>query len=162
MSNDERAPGIGHNQPPLVDVNEPFLTPEEAVEFLGELGLPIAKGTLAKLRCIAGGPIFQNFGRWPRYKPSRLREFAASKLTPERRSSSEDGYRQHYHSGRGEAVRAANAARSAKRAATSASSTPTPASIAPSAPRPRGRPRKVPLEDTPAPAALSAAPASGK
>ncbi len=69
--------------------NEPFLAPEEAVEFLAKLGLPRAKSTLAKLRCVGGGPVFQHFGRWPRYTPSRLREYAESELSGERRSTSE-------------------------------------------------------------------------
>jgi len=95
--------------------DEPFLTPEEASRFLDELGLPTAVTTLAKMRCVGGGPVFQNFGRWPRYKPSRLREYAASKLSRERRSTSDP--------------------RNA-----SASTTPTSTS----APRRRaGRPRKV-------------------
>ncbi len=73
--------------------DEPFLTPEESSQFLGKLGLPVAVGTLAKMRCVGGGPVFQSFGRFPRYRPSRLREYAASKLSGERRSTSDNPIR---------------------------------------------------------------------
>lgn len=69
--------------------NERFLTPEEASQFLAGLGLQIATSTLSKMRCVGGGPVFQSFGRFPRYTPRRLREFAQSKLSAERRSTSE-------------------------------------------------------------------------
>src|SRR4051812_21880912 len=68
---------------------EPYLDPREASEYLASLGLSIARSTLAKMRCVGGGPVYQLFGRWPRYKASRLREFAESKLSGELRSSSQ-------------------------------------------------------------------------
>ena len=69
--------------------DESLLTPEEASQFLAKLGCPIAKTTLAKLRCIGGGPIFQSFGRHPRYTQKRLREYANAKISPERQSTSQ-------------------------------------------------------------------------
>jgi hypothetical protein len=66
-----------------------FLTPDEASSFLADMGLPIAPSTLAKMRCIGGGPMFQTFGRAPRYTPERLREYALSRLSGERRSTSD-------------------------------------------------------------------------
>ena len=90
MPNDEQArPGHNGGSP----FEEPYLSPPEAVAFLAELGLPIALGTLAKMRCVGGGPVFQSFGRFPRYRPSRLREYAASKLSGERRSTSDNPIR---------------------------------------------------------------------
>ena len=34
---------------------ETYLDPDEASKFLGNLGLPIAWSTLAKMRCVGGG-----------------------------------------------------------------------------------------------------------
>ncbi|SRR6266851_2759415 len=67
--------------------DERYLTQKEASQFLAELGLHIAPSTLSKLRCVGGGPVFQSFGRFPRYTPTRLREFALSKLSGERSST---------------------------------------------------------------------------
>lgn len=67
-----------------------FHDPEEASRFLTDVcGVPTAKSTLAKLRTIGGGPVFQKFGKHVRYAEARLREYAASRISPERRSTSE-------------------------------------------------------------------------
>jgi len=66
-----------------------FLDPAEAVIFLNNEGYKTTQTTLAKLRCLGGGPIFQKMGKRVRYTPARLREFAASRLSPELRSTSE-------------------------------------------------------------------------
>jgi hypothetical protein len=73
-----------------------YLTPAEASEFLKRLGVSRAVTTLAKLRCIGGGPVFQSVGRNPRYRPHRLREYALSQMTPERTSSSGSTHRGHF------------------------------------------------------------------
>ena len=65
-----------------------FLTPREASQYLAGLGLSYAPSTLAKLRCVGGGPVFHSFGRSTRYTPQRLREFVRSKLSAERTSTS--------------------------------------------------------------------------
>jgi hypothetical protein len=65
-----------------------ILAPEEAAAFLTELGDRTSKATLAKRRCTGGGPLFQRFGRHIRYKRSRLREYAATRVSPELRSTS--------------------------------------------------------------------------
>jgi hypothetical protein len=66
-----------------------FLDPAEAVIFLNNLGHKTSKATLAKLRCVGGGPLFQKFGKDIRYRPERLREYATSRRSPEMRSTSE-------------------------------------------------------------------------
>ena len=67
------------------------LPPEEAARFLTEkMHLPISKATLAKLRCIGGGPIYQKFGRVIRYRPDRLREYAQSRISGEMHSTSHE------------------------------------------------------------------------
>jgi hypothetical protein len=77
-----------------------LLTPDEASEWLKRHGVPRAPSTLAKLRCIGGGPVFQSIGRIPRYTVPRLREYVHSQLTPERTSSSKDGTLGRYARGR--------------------------------------------------------------
>lgn len=66
-----------------------FLEPGEAASFLAGLGYPATKATLAKWRCLGGGPTFQKIGKFVRYRPARLREFADARLSPEMRSTSE-------------------------------------------------------------------------
>lgn len=67
-----------------------FLTPEEAADFLTEeMEQPTTKATLAKWRCIGGGPVYQLFGRRVRYRKDRLREFGLARISREYRSTSE-------------------------------------------------------------------------
>jgi hypothetical protein len=66
-----------------------FLDPAEASAYLHDLGYPATKATLAKWRCIGGGPVYQKLGKFIRYRQPRLREFAEARLSPERRSTSE-------------------------------------------------------------------------
>jgi hypothetical protein len=56
-----------------------LLTPEEASEFLAERGLSHSVTTLAKLRCLGGGPLFLRCGRSIRYRRHRLTEYAAAR-----------------------------------------------------------------------------------
>jgi hypothetical protein len=70
-------------------MSERFLDPSEAAAFLTEEGHKVSKATLAKWRCLGGGPVYQKFGRLIRYRPSRLTEFAATRVSPELRSTSE-------------------------------------------------------------------------
>jgi hypothetical protein len=65
-----------------------YLNPPEATALLYKLGVRRSVKTLAKLRCIGGGPIFQTVGRSPIYTERRLLEYARSLLSPERTSSS--------------------------------------------------------------------------
>ena len=67
-----------------------FLTSVEAAKFLTEeCGYKTSPNTLDKLRTIGGGPVYQKVGRRVRYTEPRLREYVASKISPERRSTSE-------------------------------------------------------------------------
>jgi hypothetical protein len=69
--------------------DEPYLTTEESSEFLRGLGLQRAPSTLKKLRCVGGGPTFVKYGRFPRYTPKWLQEYAESQLSAPLRSTSE-------------------------------------------------------------------------
>ena len=71
------------------DEYEIFLSPDEASDHLSRRGLPYSPKTLAKLRCVGGGPIFRRFGRNIKYTPRRLDEFAQSKLSGEQLSTSQ-------------------------------------------------------------------------
>ena len=66
------------------------LTGAEASQYLADtFGLVLTPGTLAKYRCVGGGPQFYpNNGR-PRYAPAFLDEFARERLGDPVRSTSE-------------------------------------------------------------------------
>jgi hypothetical protein len=67
-----------------------FADPPDAALFLtNEMGQPTSEQTLAKWRCLGGGPVFQRFGRRIKYRKDRLREFALSRISGEQRSTSE-------------------------------------------------------------------------
>jgi hypothetical protein len=51
----------------------------EASEFLTQLGDPHTESTLAKKRCVGGGPVYLLIGRRIRYKRHRLREYRDSR-----------------------------------------------------------------------------------
>jgi hypothetical protein len=69
--------------------DEPYLTTEESSEFLRGLGLQRAPSTLKKLRCVGGGPTFVKYGRFPRYTPKWLQEYAQSQVSAPLHSTSE-------------------------------------------------------------------------
>ncbi|MCC0809523.1 DNA-binding protein [Methylobacterium sp. W2] len=52
-------------------------------------GTPVAIATLAKLRCIGGGPKFDRFGRSIFYVRSNLDAWVSGRLNGARRSTSE-------------------------------------------------------------------------
>lgn len=66
-----------------------LLDPAEAAEFLNDIGYPATKATLAKWRCIGGGPVFQKCGKFIRYRPARLSEFVAARTSAEMLSTSQ-------------------------------------------------------------------------
>jgi hypothetical protein len=68
-----------------------FLSEPQAAAFLAELGLTVAPKTLRKLRCVGGGPSFVKFGRAPLYQPEALDRWVEEKLTPPKRSTSDNG-----------------------------------------------------------------------
>jgi hypothetical protein len=62
----------------------------EAADYLQKVhGVPCAPRTLAKLACVGGGPLFQKFGRLPRYRLADLDAWVASRLSRPVRSTSE-------------------------------------------------------------------------
>jgi hypothetical protein len=65
-----------------------YLSRTEASEYLRDLGLPVAPSTLAKLAVIGGGPPYIKFMSRARYKPRDLDDWAASKISRKRRSTS--------------------------------------------------------------------------
>jgi len=70
--------------------DDKYLTTAEASACLAEMGLPLAPTTLRKMRCVGGGPPFHHYGRTPVYTAPRLREYALSRLSAERSSTSSD------------------------------------------------------------------------
>ncbi len=69
----------------------PLLSPVEASAFLfATKGLRVAPATLAKRRCLGGGPIFQKFGaRRVVYRPADLASWADAVLGAPRHNTSE-------------------------------------------------------------------------
>jgi hypothetical protein len=66
-----------------------FLNRVAAAGYLTARGLKTSPKTLAKLACIGGGPIYQKYGRQVLYRPERLDEYAASRISGERRNTGE-------------------------------------------------------------------------
>jgi hypothetical protein len=52
-------------------------------------GIPLSPRTLAKLAVVGGGPPYRKAGRFPLYEVEDLDAWAASKLGPKQRSSSD-------------------------------------------------------------------------
>jgi len=67
------------------------LSRKEAAEYLTNLGYRVASTTLAKLACVGGGPLFSSFGRKPLYKPADLLNWAQSRSSGPRQSTSDRG-----------------------------------------------------------------------
>tara|TARA_R110002074_G_scaffold344229_1_gene514653 strand:- start:186 stop:452 length:267 start_codon:yes stop_codon:yes gene_type:complete len=75
----------------MSEITERRLTRREAADFLDEHGYPTAMATLAKYACQGIGPVFESFGRRPLYRPRHLLEWAQSRSTGPRRSTSDPG-----------------------------------------------------------------------
>lgn len=60
-----------------------------AAQFLTDQGYPTASSYLDKLACVGGGPEFFYWGRYPMYMPPKLLEWAKSRCTGPRRSTSD-------------------------------------------------------------------------
>lgn len=56
-----------------------LLEPNEAAEYLRQIGLPHTIATLAKLRSTGNGPVYLLMGRRIRYTRGRLREYVAGR-----------------------------------------------------------------------------------
>jgi len=66
-----------------------FLRRADASQYLQEkYGLRCAKQTLAKLAVMGGGPKYRLAGRTPIYEPSDLDDYAMSKISSPRLSTS--------------------------------------------------------------------------
>jgi hypothetical protein len=68
-----------------------FLPPKLAADFLKTEGFPTSAPTLAKLRCIGGGPAFRRYGRRIVYERIELIRWIEARLSPARRSTSDRG-----------------------------------------------------------------------
>ncbi len=69
----------------------PLLDRKEAAAFLTSHGYKTAPATLAKLACVGGSPIYEQFGRKPLYRPHNLIAWAKSKTKEPRCSTSDNG-----------------------------------------------------------------------
>jgi hypothetical protein len=70
-------------------IDEPLLDSAAAAAFLTALGHRTSATTLNKKRCTVGGPPFVRLGSLVRYRPSRLRAWAASRTSCELSSTAD-------------------------------------------------------------------------
>ncbi len=73
--------------PPLTP--DTLLTRQQVAAELTKLGYPVAAATLATKAVRGGGPAYQLFGPKPLYRWGASLEWAQSRLSPPRRSTSE-------------------------------------------------------------------------
>lgn len=66
-----------------------LLDTRDAADFLTQHGYVTAPATLAKLRCVGGGPEFRRFGRRPLYKPEALLQWAQLRTSEAMHSTKE-------------------------------------------------------------------------
>ena len=59
---------------------ECYLNPREATAYIKRRGLPCAVSTLAKRRCLGGGPEYFRFGRNIVHTPAQLDAWIAKRL----------------------------------------------------------------------------------
>jgi hypothetical protein len=68
---------------------ERYLDPISASDFLQQrYNMRCKPGTLSKWRCLGGGPTFVLIGRFPRYTEQWLEEFALSRMSGPKGSTS--------------------------------------------------------------------------
>jgi hypothetical protein len=87
---------IGASMPTIVEQGAVplFLRRGDAAQYLqNKFGIRCAKQTLAKLAVIGGGPKYHLAGRTPIYAPNDLDEYAMSKISGPRLSTSEEAVR---------------------------------------------------------------------
>ena len=65
-----------------------YLSPFQAADFLAQRGLGVARTTLAKLRCLGGGPPFHRYGRKILYRPDEILEWADQRISQSHLSTS--------------------------------------------------------------------------
>lgn len=66
-----------------------LLEPPAASQFLAKFGVRAATPTLAKLRCVGGGPAFRRYGRRIVYERLELIRWIEARLSPTRLSTSD-------------------------------------------------------------------------
>jgi hypothetical protein len=74
---------------PKVPNQTVYLDPVTASDFLKQIGFITAPKTLAKLRCIGGGPEFRRYGRQILYERNALESWASKRLSSPLRSTSQ-------------------------------------------------------------------------
>jgi hypothetical protein len=79
----------------IPDNPETLLRRRETAAALGEMGFPTTEATLATQAVRGGGPPYRTFGRIPLYRWSEVLEWAESRLSAPRRSTSEVDARRH-------------------------------------------------------------------
>jgi hypothetical protein len=67
---------------------EPFLPPRKASEYLAGLGLAASEKSLAKWRCVGGGPAFRKAGRHVLYEREALERWVEARVGPSMTSTS--------------------------------------------------------------------------
>lgn len=73
---------------------KPRLNPVEASDYLAAVhGTPVAIATLAKMRCLGGGPSFDKFGRAIFYSRADIDAWVHDRMKGTRRSTSDQGAR---------------------------------------------------------------------
>lgn len=73
----------------MSDMSVSYMDRRHAAEFLSSLGFQISTATLAKYASVGGGPLMRHFGRRVVYDRKSLLEWANSKLSSPRRSTSD-------------------------------------------------------------------------
>lgn len=70
--------------------NSAYYDTDEAADYLtNRRGVRTARKTLEKLRSIGGGPRFRHFGRFPKYREDWLDEYAETRISEPKRSTSD-------------------------------------------------------------------------
>jgi len=85
----QRSDTMNHSDFPEASSHLVFLDPPAASDFLTKRGFETAVRTLAKMRCVGGGPTFRRFGRLIRYERSALELWAEQRLSRPLRNTSE-------------------------------------------------------------------------
>jgi hypothetical protein len=87
MTDTNYAPGLLSSAPGALSVH--YNSPVATVKYFGDKGIQVALSTLAKWRCVGGGPRFVKLGRKPFYPDPALEEWLSEKLSREVSSTSE-------------------------------------------------------------------------
>ena len=66
-----------------------FLPPPQAADYICQRGPKVATSTLAKMRCLGGGPSFHKAGRLILYQSDSLDEWIIQRIGPEISNTSE-------------------------------------------------------------------------